>query len=297
MRRDALAAVAGSPGIYRATFDVPAGTYDYKVALNNSWDENYGAGGAPGGANIPITAPGGPVTFTYDHHTHVISDDAPRPLQAVRGAHWLRAGMIAWRPPAGAQTYRLHSAPDGGLAVEGGAITGGSSVPLELDAAGLPADVRAQFPHLASWPALRLSSAAQALAPELLEGRARGRRLRRRGRAAGEHRRAGPGRARRPLRGRRARGARPGVERPQAGPPPSLAVWAPTAKDVTLLLDPAGAAPERRVAMRRGDDGVWRAQRRPVVARRGLPLRGPRLRADTRRGGRRTSSPTRTPSR
>jgi pullulanase-type alpha-1,6-glucosidase len=34
---------------------------------------------------------------------------------------------------------------------------------------------------------------------------------------------------------------------------PSLAVWAPTAKRVDLLLR------ERRVAMRRGDDGVWRA--------------------------------------
>ena len=62
-----LQPVAGSPGVFRATFDVPAGSYEYKVALNNSWDENYGAGGVPGGANIPITAPGGPVTFTYDH--------------------------------------------------------------------------------------------------------------------------------------------------------------------------------------------------------------------------------------
>ena len=34
-------------------------------------------------------------------------------------------------------------------------------------------------------------------------------------------------------------------------------MWAPTAKNVTLLLDPAGAAPERRVAMRRDADGVW----------------------------------------
>ena len=85
-----LQPVAGSPGVFRATFDVPAGNYEYKVALNNSWDENYGAGGAPGGANIPITAPGGPVTFTYDHATHVITDDTPRPLAAERGAHWLR---------------------------------------------------------------------------------------------------------------------------------------------------------------------------------------------------------------
>ena len=45
-----LQPVDGSPGVFRATFDVPAGAYEYKVALNGSWDENYGAGGAPGGA-------------------------------------------------------------------------------------------------------------------------------------------------------------------------------------------------------------------------------------------------------
>jgi pullulanase-type alpha-1,6-glucosidase len=254
-----LEAVAGSPGVYRATFDVPAGEYEYKVALNNSWDENYGAGGAPGGANIPLTAPGGAVTFTYDHRTHVISDDAPRPLQAVRGAHWLRAGVIAWRPPAGAQTFRLHSAPEGGLAIAGGAITGGSSVPLELAAAGLAADVRAQYPHVASWSALELSSAAQRLAPSLLTGEL----------VVAAYDGAGA------LLG--STGVQiPGVlddvyasaARAELGPAwsgrkrdrrPSLAVWAPTAKDVALLLDPEGSRPEQRVAMRRGDDGVWRA--------------------------------------
>jgi hypothetical protein len=163
-----LQPVAGSAGVFRATFDVPAGSYDYKVALNNSWDENYGAGGAPGGANIAITAAGGSVTFTYDHATHVISDDTPRPLGGVQGAHWLRAGVIAWQPPVGAQSFRLHSAPEGGLRVENGAIVGGSSVPLTRRAAGLPADVRAEFPHLASYAALELS--AQARARSLLTG-------------------------------------------------------------------------------------------------------------------------------
>jgi len=139
---------ASSPNVFHATFDVPQGGYEYKVALNNSWDENYGAGGVSGGANIAITAPGGPVTFTYDHATHIISDDIPRPLQAVRGAHWLWIGVIAWKPPAGAQTYRLHYASEGGLKVENGAIAGGSSVPLTLNPAGLPADVRAEFPHI-----------------------------------------------------------------------------------------------------------------------------------------------------
>ena len=34
---------------------IPAGGYEVKVAHGLSWDENYGAGGAPGGANIPFT--------------------------------------------------------------------------------------------------------------------------------------------------------------------------------------------------------------------------------------------------
>src|SRR4029079_8510103 len=38
-------------GIYSGTFTLPAGSYEYKVAVGGSWDENYGAGGAPGGAN------------------------------------------------------------------------------------------------------------------------------------------------------------------------------------------------------------------------------------------------------
>ncbi|MHA7284458.1 alpha-amylase family glycosyl hydrolase [Arthrobacter sp. TMS2-4] len=53
--------------------DLPAGSYQYKVALNRGWDENYGAGGAPNGTNIALNHAGGPITFTYDHRTHVIT--------------------------------------------------------------------------------------------------------------------------------------------------------------------------------------------------------------------------------
>ena len=94
-----LQPVAGEPGVFRGTFTVPAGGFEYKVAINESFDENYGAGGAPGGANIPITAPGGSVTFTYDHATHVISDDLPRSITADRAAHWVRRDLIAWNLP------------------------------------------------------------------------------------------------------------------------------------------------------------------------------------------------------
>ena len=111
-----LQPVAGEPGVFRGTFTVPAGGFEYKVAINESFDENYGAGGAPGGANIPITAPGGEVTFTYDHATHLISDDLPRSITADRAAHWVRRDLIAWNLPDAREGfhYRIYWDPDGG---------------------------------------------------------------------------------------------------------------------------------------------------------------------------------------
>src|SRR5512141_595372 len=40
--------------VWRGAFQVPAGNWEYKAALNDSWNENYGANAAPGGANIPL---------------------------------------------------------------------------------------------------------------------------------------------------------------------------------------------------------------------------------------------------
>jgi len=41
-------------GVWQGTFSVPAGTWEYKAALNGSWDENYGANAMRGGDNIPL---------------------------------------------------------------------------------------------------------------------------------------------------------------------------------------------------------------------------------------------------
>ncbi len=153
--------------MFRATFDVPAGSYEYKVALNNSWDENYGAGGAPGGANIPITAPGGPVTFTYDHaHARDLRRRAAAAAGRARRALAARGrDRLAPARPA-RRRYRLHYAPEGGLAVAAARSPAARRCRSSSTPAGLPADVRAQFPHLAVVAgAATLSAAAQALAP------------------------------------------------------------------------------------------------------------------------------------
>jgi len=69
-----LVKVAGSTE-YRATFDMPRGEWNVKVALNDSWDVNYGSGGAAGGGNLALAVPagGGRYTFTWDQVTHIPS--------------------------------------------------------------------------------------------------------------------------------------------------------------------------------------------------------------------------------
>ena len=75
-------------GIYSfETSALPAGSYETKVAINEAWDENYGQGGVPGGANIPFTVPvdNAKVTFTYDGTTHVLTIVAEIPPGAPDG--------------------------------------------------------------------------------------------------------------------------------------------------------------------------------------------------------------------
>ncbi|HEY0069211.1 MAG TPA: alpha-amylase family glycosyl hydrolase, partial [Chloroflexia bacterium] len=57
------------------TSALPAGNYNAKVAINESWDENYGAGGNPGGADIPFTVPSNnaPMSFSYNASNYILT--------------------------------------------------------------------------------------------------------------------------------------------------------------------------------------------------------------------------------
>jgi maltose-binding protein MalE len=67
-------------GIYTLTVTLPAGEYQYKVAMNGGWDENYGVDGAAGGDNILLSLSAETeVTFTYDDSTHIITDSVNNP--------------------------------------------------------------------------------------------------------------------------------------------------------------------------------------------------------------------------
>jgi hypothetical protein len=67
-------------GVYTGTFTLPAGDYEYKVAVNLSWAENYGADGAADGANIVLSlAEETEVTFSFDGATNTVTDSVNNP--------------------------------------------------------------------------------------------------------------------------------------------------------------------------------------------------------------------------
>ena len=72
--------------VWRQTFDLPAGSYEYKAALNNSWDENYGAGATLNGPNIGLTpAQATSITFYYDQVTHWVTDNVTSRIATAAG--------------------------------------------------------------------------------------------------------------------------------------------------------------------------------------------------------------------
>ena len=51
-----------------------AGTYEFKVAMDHSWDENYGVGGIRDGSNYTINVDlASDVTFIYNPETHIVT--------------------------------------------------------------------------------------------------------------------------------------------------------------------------------------------------------------------------------
>jgi hypothetical protein len=102
--------------VWQGTFPLPAGSYEFKAALDDSWTENYGLHAQRDGANIPLNlASAGEVKFYYDHKSHWITDDkssviavAPGSFQSELGcpADWDPGCLRSWlQDPDGDGTY------------------------------------------------------------------------------------------------------------------------------------------------------------------------------------------------
>ena len=143
--------------VWQSVFSIPAGSWEYKAALNDSWDENYGAGGVPGGANIPLNLAGpADVKFYYDHKTHWITDNENSRIATAVGdfqdelgcpGDWQPDCLRSWMQDAdgdGIYTFSTDGIPAGSyeakVAIDEswdesyGAGGGGDNIPFDVPA-------------------------------------------------------------------------------------------------------------------------------------------------------------------
>ena len=63
----------GDDGLYRLVGEIPAGDYEFKIALDGDWTTNYGSDGALDGPNYTVSLPAdSTVTLIYDPETHLV---------------------------------------------------------------------------------------------------------------------------------------------------------------------------------------------------------------------------------
>src|SRR3954471_6401717 len=86
--------------VWQGTFSLPAGSYEYKAALNNAWDENYGLHAQRDGSNVPLNlASSANVKFYYDHKSHWVTDNADSTIAVVAGSFQSELGCPSdWQP-------------------------------------------------------------------------------------------------------------------------------------------------------------------------------------------------------
>ena len=86
-------------GGFAGDLTIPAGSYEYKAALDHSWTVNYGAGGVQDGPNIPLAAPGGKVHFAFDETTHLVADSVNSDIVTAPGSYQSELGCSGdWDP-------------------------------------------------------------------------------------------------------------------------------------------------------------------------------------------------------
>ena len=109
--------------VWQGTFSLPAGSYEYKAAIDDSWDENYGANAQFNGANIALDlAAPTDVKFYFDDKSKWVTDDVNSAIATAAGDFQSELGCPGdWQPdclrswlqdPDGDGIYTFATEPD-----------------------------------------------------------------------------------------------------------------------------------------------------------------------------------------
>ncbi len=147
--------------VWQRSWSLPAGGFEYKAALNDSWAENYGLGAVQDGPNVPLSL-GGPATvkFYYDHKSHWVTSDRNTTIAVAPGSFQSELGCAAdWDPGClrswlqdpdgdGVYTFTTTALPAGGYEAKvalheswdenygQGGVRNGANIPFTVPAGG-----------------------------------------------------------------------------------------------------------------------------------------------------------------
>ncbi|MEW5847522.1 MAG: MYXO-CTERM sorting domain-containing protein [Myxococcota bacterium] len=90
----------GFDDVWRFSAFVPAGTWQYKIAINNSWEENYGVGGVPNGESYTLElASAQNVRFYFSERTHWAPNNVSHRIVTAPGDYQSQIGCPGdWTP-------------------------------------------------------------------------------------------------------------------------------------------------------------------------------------------------------
>jgi pullulanase-type alpha-1,6-glucosidase len=234
------------------TTAIPAGQYEARAALNESLDKTSSS------ITFTVPADGHEMFFSYNATSNTLqasSEGAPKGDLSKAQAVWVLRDTIAWqvKQPKDGETFALYYAANGGLNLSPTGVTGGDFIQLTYERATQGDVVLAKYPHLRNYAVLKLNRADLAKVPDILKGQIALVELNKAGKIIDATSLQIPG----VLDDLYYNNAPLGVN--YQGDVPTLSLWAPTAKSVTLhLFEDATANTDQTQPMSRDSvTGVW----------------------------------------
>jgi glycosidase len=113
--------------VWQGTFSVPAGSWEYKAPLNDSWNENYGLHAEPNGPNIALNlGTARSVKFYYDHKSHWVTDNVTSTIAVAPGSFQSELGCPGDWDPGCLRSWLQDPDGDGIYSFETTALPAGS---------------------------------------------------------------------------------------------------------------------------------------------------------------------------
>ena len=145
------------------------GTYNVTLAFNEDIQNTIGAP-----QTFTVNADGDEIYFGYDtvkNELVISTTGAPRGSLAKLQAHWVNQDTLLWNIAGSPRyTYSLFYSPDATLALTSDGVQGGIEIPLTYSQSGPGGDVFQRNPYLAGYTAFKIDPADFDKIPEAVRG-------------------------------------------------------------------------------------------------------------------------------